>query len=486
MGVLSASTVGTLASRICAESDVPCVTKHVVGLLAQQHVVDAFHPRLARGHHQGRGELIAAYIGRAALFGIEAMHTGLRLLEQAMRRMADIIDLRGGRGGVAKRLNFPAIQGANLARCLEIGNAADCQAPVALETLDRVPRMGAESPIRSKGPAMFVGVAQGAELDLQLSDRMLARTLPSHIRGGERPKHGPWKCVGRQGRQRLAFAQLGQELGREPPFPQCEARLAIGQAVVTVVDHVRGLPDVPGRDVMHVLVPIPDCNVDGVIGIGGELWVVDQIESQCHSGFTVAVLAGQLDVSATPVLECVTWLGVAHSSAVHEVGEMLWTSLQRFESCGFECFAGEHLDEIADELDVGLGRLAVERIESRRQSVLEGEVVAAAGAHEDLRAPVLVEEEDGRRGLELLHLAEQEIDQRRLAGAGLADHHRVGNGLLAQRVLAGVGGVEVEVVRLGVTTRSQMTATRGPLGSVSYLPSTLEPLGRSSRLPLKE
>jgi len=39
---------------------------------------------------------------------------------------------------------------------------------------------------------------------------------------------------------------------------------------------------------------------------------------------------------------------------------------------------------------------------------------------------------------------------------------------------------------VGVTMRSQITATRGPFGSISYLPSTFEPLGSSMRLPENE
>src|SRR3546814_3346656 len=63
---------------------------------------------------------------------------------------------------------------------------------------------------------------------------------------------------------------------------------------------------------------------------------------------------------------------------------------------------------------------------------------------------LLVEEENRRRRLELLHLAQQEVDQCGLAGTGLADDHGVGDRLLPEGVLTGVGGVEVEVVRLAI------------------------------------
>src|SRR3546814_5975244 len=63
---------------------------------------------------------------------------------------------------------------------------------------------------------------------------------------------------------------------------------------------------------------------------------------------------------------------------------------------------------------------------------------------------LLVEEENRRRRLELLHLAQQEVDQRGLAGTGLADDHGVGDRLLPEGVLTGVGGEEVEVVRLAI------------------------------------
>src|SRR5690606_24241541 len=89
-------------------------------------------------------------------------------------------------------------------------------------------------------------------------------------------------------------------------------------------------------------------------------------------------------------------------------------------------------------------------IEARRLAVLEGEIVAAAGTDEDLGPAILVEEEDRGLGIELLDLAEQEIDQRGLARSRLADDHRVRDGLLAQRILRRMGGVEIEVVRLPV------------------------------------
>lgn len=112
--------------------------------------------------------------------------------------------------------------------------------------------------------------------------------------------------------------------------------------------------------------------------------------------------------------------------------------------------------------------LALERVEAGRLAVVEREVVAAAGAHEDLGAAVLVEEEDRRGRLELLHLAEQEVDQRGLTGTGLADHHGVGDRLLAERVLGRMGGVEIEVVRL--TVGGLQGGGRNRPGLFSFLP----------------
>src|SRR3546814_16528400 len=85
-----------------------------------------------------------------------------------------------------------------------------------------------------------------------------------------------------------------------------------------------------------------------------------------------------------------------------------------------------------------------------RPAVLQRQVVAAARPDEDLRAPVLVEEENRRRRLELLHLAQQEVDQCGLAGIGLADDHGGGDRLLPEGVLTGVGGGEVDVVRRAI------------------------------------
>ena len=112
--------------------------------------------------------------------------------------------------------------------------------------------------------------------------------------------------------------------------------------------------------------------------------------------------------------------------------------------------AGEHLDQVGQELHVGFIALALERVETGRLATFQRQVVAPAGAHEYLRSLVLVEEEDGRRRVVLLHLTQQKVDQRGLAGTGLADHHGVADGLLAQRVLARVGGMEIEEVRLSV------------------------------------
>src|SRR3546814_18016123 len=113
-------------------------------------------------------------------------------------------------------------------------------------------------------------------------------------------------------------------------------------------------------------------------------------------------------------------------------------------------FRSQDLDQVGEELHVCLVAIALERIEPGRPAVLQRQVVAAARPDEDLRAPVLVEEENRRRRLELLHLAQQEVDQCGLAGTGLADDHGVGDRLLPEGVLTGGGGVEVEVVRLAI------------------------------------
>ena len=112
--------------------------------------------------------------------------------------------------------------------------------------------------------------------------------------------------------------------------------------------------------------------------------------------------------------------------------------------------AGKQLYQFGQELHVRLGALAVQRVEAGRLPGLKRQVVPAAGADEDLRAAVLVEEEHRGRRIQPLGLRQQEVHQRGLAGTGLADDKRVAERLFAQRVLGRVRGVEVEMVRLAV------------------------------------
>ena len=113
-------------------------------------------------------------------------------------------------------------------------------------------------------------------------------------------------------------------------------------------------------------------------------------------------------------------------------------------------FAGQQAQQVDQVLRVGFGRLALQGVEAGGLTVFQRQIVAAAGTHKDLGATVLVEEEDGGLGVELLRLRQQEVDQRCLAGARFADHQRVADGFFSEAVFAWMGGVEVEVVRLAV------------------------------------
>ena len=127
-------------------------------------------------------------------------------------------------------------------------------------------------------------------------------------------------------------------------------------------------------------------------------------------------------------------LEVGHAAQVHRrVEHALHRAVDvLFLAGAVFTLAGQYLDQVGQELHVGFIVLALEWIEAGRRAVLQGQVVATAGAHEDLRTAVLVEEEDGRRRVVLLYLAEQEVDQRGLTGTRLTDHHGVGDGFLTQ------------------------------------------------------
>ena len=99
---------------------------------------------------------------------------------------------------------------------------------------------------------------------------------------------------------------------------------------------------------------------------------------------------------------------------------------------------------------VDRGGFALQRIEAGRFALRQAQVAATTGTHEQLGAAILVEEEDGWPGLVFLYLRQQEVDQRSLAGAGLADDQRVGERFFADAVFAGMGGVEVEVIGLAI------------------------------------
>jgi hypothetical protein len=71
-------------------------------------------------------------------------------------------------------------------------------------------------------------------------------------------------------------------------------------------------------------------------------------------------------------------------------------------------------------------------VEPGRAPFLEREVATSASPDKDLSTTVFVKEKDRGLRLDFLHLCEQEIDQRGLAGTRLANDHRVGNGLFAE------------------------------------------------------
>ena len=79
--------------------------------------------------------------------------------------------------------------------------------------------------------------------------------------------------------------------------------------------------------------------------------------------------------------------------------------------------ASQQAQQFNQILHIGFGGFALQRIEAGRLPALQCQVGAAAGTHENLGPAVLVEEEDGGLGTEFLCLGQQEVDQRRLAGA---------------------------------------------------------------------
>ncbi|HRP08569.1 MAG TPA: hypothetical protein PLL69_08775, partial [Gemmatimonadales bacterium] len=67
---------------------------------------------------------------------------------------------------------------------------------------------------------------------------------------------------------------------------------------------------------------------------------------------------------------------------------------------GVRRLAREQSHQVRQELGIGVAALALQGVEAGRPAVLQREVVAATGAHEDLGLAFLVEEEHRRRGIE--------------------------------------------------------------------------------------
>lgn len=106
----------------------------------------------------------------------------------------------------------------------------------------------------------------------------------------------------------------------------------------------------------------------------------------------------------------------------------------------------QELHQFGQELHIGLGAFALQRIEAGRPAVLQREVVATTRADEDLGAAILVEEEHGRSRFELLRLCQQEVDERGLARSRLADDQGISQRFLTLGVFRRMRRMEVEVI----------------------------------------